>query len=608
MEGYVRQSLPESARNDRYLALINKHSAKYFEVNENWFLNTVESDEFTSRTRTNQVARLAFSYSTRGARYYRDPVALAKLKKVYAGIATHIDAEGRFTWEKRLNKYGYETQQHEHGWRLEPLLLAYIWVKHDLAPAERSDTEDSLHRAAKWLHENPKTETNNRGIVWAAVLTMSGVYFEESAWLDSVEEYADGMLRNVVLDDGEIGENTEQYAGGGPDSNYTYTSLSYIYMYHLWSGKAELNEPMGKAMRWLSGYTTLSAWPVVVGASVRTGKVNEDNVSDCLPYFERLSRNEPFYALLANSIVTKMEKLDIEPWGHIVSPVIWAMLEAGAKTRPTPHPSWHSNRTNLYRRPNIHYALVSRRYQTGITFRARRGSYSPGKSNYRSIPTNGMPLRGLQVWAWGDEYPLVLHTDHGANGGFSYTEAGGINTAEIDISKNAKLGEWEVVAKKQLLEDWNSDLATIITRRKSLWIVYALTHMSTVVVYGGPGGPFRTRWYMNPVFLDTHSVDAENSALDFAGREGKLHYLCGVAASFEDRVEFHAPSGPVAFGFSNNAFRFGTYDVSAGELAFSDASGAYVLRLEGTLKGGNIDRSAPMRLVPVRIAPSSISK
>ena len=140
-----------------------------------------------------------------------------------------IDCDGGIIVKLRV------CQQHEHAWRVEPLLLAYVWIRDDLSPAERSDIEGALRRSAQWLYDHPKTETNNRGIVWAAVLTLAGVYFEEPAWIEMVEEHTDEMLRAIILDDGEIGENTEQYAGGGPDANYTYTSLSYIYMYHLWS-------------------------------------------------------------------------------------------------------------------------------------------------------------------------------------------------------------------------------------------------------------------------------------------------------------------------------------------------------------------------------------
>jgi len=85
---------------------------------------------------------------------------------------------------------------------------------------------------------------------------------------------------------------------------------------------------------------------------------------------------------------------------HIISPTIWAMLARGVE--PGPVPAWYTNWTQMYERPNVQYALISRQYQTGITFRARLGPY-------RDISEAGVPLRGMQTFAYGEEVPIVFH-------------------------------------------------------------------------------------------------------------------------------------------------------------------------------------------------------
>jgi hypothetical protein len=414
--------------------------------------------------------------------------------------------------------------------------------------------------------------------------------------MDVVEQYADDVMNAVVLEDGEIGEHTEQYAGGGPDSNYTYTGFSYVYLYRLLSGKASMDQRLHKALRWLALYNTISGWPNVAGASVRVGIPNA-RIQDALPAFECFSNAEPFLATVAERHVQRAETHHPRCFNarqHIISPLIWAILAAGPSPKPGPYPDWCVNHTRIYEHPNVHYALVSRAYQTGVTFRARAGVY-------RDIPLEGLHLRGMQAFAFGDEDPIVMHTRHAS----STTRADGIDTAVT----NADMGPngWEVLLTKgEMLGQWRSELATITTRRKSLWTLYAYTPVSAVVVYGGASGPISTTWAMSREPVPKPTLDAATRRVSFEGLQGRLSFLSGNAELYktgeddEKRYVLDVVAEPPlsAFGFSNESFRFGRLNADRQELLFSDASGRYCISLRDVLgPDRNIDRNAPIRLV-----------
>ncbi len=590
---YVTQPIPDTPRNRRYLALIDQNlDDTYLGLDIEW-LRAGGGDPYQSRYQINAIGCLAFCYRTEGLEYHRDTAVLAKLRAAMLAVAQHVNTEGMFAWPGYESIYKKGSQ--EQAWQLEPLLLAFIWVGNKLPPDERATIEAALRRAADWLVAHPNAEANNRGAVWCAITTLCGVYFNNQAYLDAAEEYADEVMSGVVLEDGEVGEHTLQYAGGGPDTGYTYTGWGYVYLYRLLSGKDELDDRLLQALRWTALYNTLSGWPNVAGASVRVG-TPKPGIQDTLPAFEHFSRVEPFFATVAERHAQRCETHDprlFESHQHIVSPIIWAMLAAGATPQPGPHPQWYVNHTHVYDRPNVHYALVSRAYQTGVTFRARAGVY-------RNIPREGLHLRGMQTFAFGDEEPIIFHTMNAS----STTEADGIDTATTNVDDGPD--GWEVVLHKgQRIHAWRSDLATITTGRKTLWTLYAYTPVSAVVVYGGAKGPITSRWVMSRECVPRPRLDAEARMVSFEGQTGRLHFLTGDARLYktgegEDKryvLEVVAQPPVSAFGFSNDSFGFEGLDPERQELFFSDASGKYRLSLKGVLgPEGNIDRTAPMRL------------
>jgi parallel beta-helix repeat protein len=592
LEEFLTRPLPDTPRNRRYLALMNAAlDETYLGVDVAWFA-TSRNKEYHSRVQSNALGRLAFCQRTPGLKYHRDPKALEILRAAYRGVVKNVAEDGKFTWENKMNSYGYEGEQHEHAWRLEPLLLGYLWVGEQFPSEERREIEAALRRAADWLFRHPKTETNNRGAVWCAVLTMCGLYFERPEYLALVEQSADRIIGGVVLEDGECGEHTKQYGGGGPDSNYTYTGWGYVYLYWLLAGRTDLDARMLQASRWLALYNTFSGCPLVSGASVRRSYVCPDHLQDVLPAFERFSHTEPLFGALAGAVLTKKEKFFPAFGGHITSPLLWAILERGTASTAAA-PDWYATHTQLYERPEVHYALVHRQYHTGVVFRGRT------KAGYN------FPLRGVQTFAFGDEWPLVLHSD----ATHSTTQADGVDTATMDVEKSA--AGWEVVATHPP----GTQLATIAERRKTLWALHAYTPVSAVIVFGGAKGPVTSRWMVNRSYGVSPVLDSAAHRLTAGGLKATLTYLTGVAKLVDvpavlpkkadqnmrldpmSALEVTAAAPLSAFGFSDGSFRFGVHAVASQTLTFTDASGSYHLALADIVGAdGNLNRAPLMRL------------
>ncbi len=598
---YVTRPLPDTPRNQRYLALMNAAlDDKYLGIDLPWF-ETSHNKEIRSREQTAALARMAFCYRTPGLKYHRDPKALEILRAAYRGVVKNVSAEGKFTWENRLNDYGYEGQEHEHAWRVEPLVLGYLWAGAEFPPEERREIEAALLRSADWLFRHPKTETNNRGAVWCAVLTLCGLYFEKPEYRELVEKHAGAIIGGVVLEDGESGEHTRQYGGGGPDANYTYTGWSYVYLYWLLAGRSDFDARIFNAGHWLALYNTFSGCPLVSGASVRKRYACPNNLQDLLPAFERFSHTDPFFGELAGAVLAKKEKFFPAFGGHLVSPMLWAILERGGDARADPRPEWWVDHTQIYDRPEVHYALVHRQYQTGVVFRGR----SRQGSNF--------PLRGMQTFAFGDEWPILFHSDT-TN---STTQADGVDTAMTDVAKSD--AGWEVFATHgPRLEASRSELATIIERRKTLWTLYAYTPASAVLVFGGATGPITSRWMINRAYATSPSLDPAARRVTAAGLKGMISYLTGEAKLVQvpivpptapgeelsddpiSALEVTAAGPLSAFGFSNESFRFGKSDANAQTITFSDESGSYLLALADVVGAdGNLNRSTPIRLTRV---------
>jgi len=589
---YATAAVAETPRNARYLRLIAQGSNDLCGVDPAWFTETPQlgGEIYVSRGQTNALGRLAYCYRTPGTPHYRSANALATIRQAFSGVVDHVSRDGKFTWEQLMNSYGYEGQEHEHAWRVEPLIMALIWAGEYLPENEFQATENAVERAAAWLAAHPLLQTNNRGVVWLAVTTLCGIYFERPDWVAAANKHWQTLIPAVVLDDGECGEHTRQYAGGGPDSNYSYTGWGYVYLWHLLTNEREADERLLTAMRWFTAYNTLSGCPTVSGASVRRFYACPGGIQDLLPALEKFSHTEPFFATVAECVLTTKETYHPIFGGHIVSPLIWALLARGVESRPAADPEWYAEFTGLYERPNVQYALVRRAYSTGVTFRGiPRSDTSCG-------------LRGMQTFAWANEYPILLHTDTQCSS--TRIVDTDIDTANTDVSEVDDRPE-VVLARGERGGAQYGELVTITCRRAQLWTVYAYTRAAAVVVHGNNrNGCLLSRWVMNRQFVPKPQLDSSAQVVSFAARQGRVHCLLGQLTLTTNDDAYVAvvetPGSLAAFGFSDDAFAFEPHDPDTMEICFRDTSGRYRLLLNKVLDdAGNVNRCAAARLMPM---------
>jgi hypothetical protein len=554
--GYVTQKIPRTPRRERYLDLYQSTlDETCFGLDLNWLREGTEPGYF-ARSQTNAIGRLAFAWHTEELTFYGDKEVANMLRAAFLAVAGHITGEGQFVWPNDQDMYW--AGSHEHAWRLEPLLIGFLWAESVFSESEWNHIDEALRRAANWLIANPCLQHNNRGAVWCAVATLCGLYYDRDIHL-AVEPHAASILRGVICDDGEIGEHTEQYAGGGPCTNYTYTGLAYVYLYRLFSGDHSMDDLLLKGARWLSLYNSVSGYPLVAGASVRVAKP-DPALADGLPFLEWASLHDPAFARLIDRHLDKLEGEKGGAGTHIISPTIWAMLVRGAAGDP--ETDWVQNRTEVYRRPNVHYALVGRHYQTGITFRARKGPY-------RDVPEEGVHLRGMQTFAYGLEEPILFH----GRKIVSSTRVGEIETCSTDAIEVAK---------------WAQDGADMICEsRENLRTIYIYTPISAVVVYLCPNFPMRSFWSLFETQAENIALDPIGRAVAFSGREGRIYFLQGNAELYiheegQERrwiLDVIAECPVSAFAFSNASFTFGM--VTSENASFTDASGVYSIDLDG---------------------------
>lgn len=553
--GYATQKIPKSPRREQYIDLFDATlDDTYLGLDLEWLRNGEQAGYF-ARSQTNIIGRLAFAWHTEGVSFYQDETVGDLLRQAFMAVADHVTPEGQFIWPN--DKDMYWAGSHEHAWRLEPLLVGFIWADGVFSDTERDYVETALRRAANWLVANPCVQHNNRGVVWCAIVALCGLYYDDGKMQEAVRPYVDDILRGVILSDGEIGEHTEQYAGGGPCTNYTYTGLGYVYLYRLFSGDDRFDDLLMQGARWLSLYNSKSGYPLVAGASVRVAKPNPALV-DALPFFEWASQKDAFFAQIVDLHLNKIVSTQSGMGSHIVSPIIWAMLARGVDAGSTPE--WYTTWTNMYERPNVQYALMGRRYQTGMTFRARLGPY-------RDIPDEGVHLRGMQTFAYENEVPILFH---GGNI-VSTTRVGETDTCIENVT--------EVVSFTQ------DGLDMVCEHRKDLKTLYIFTPVSVVVIHRTLGEKIRSFWSLFESQSENIALDRNGRVVAFSGRVGRVYYWAGNAELYaheegdEKRwmldVISELPQGAFAFSDASFSFEMLTSDM----ILFSDASGGYEINI-----------------------------
>lgn len=556
-------------------------------IDRTWLENGVDSGK--GRLVATQLGQLAFAWRTPGTRWHKSDKLLDDIRAGFRGFAAHQTDEGRFVWPQQQT---YEYQAHEHVWRLEPLLLAYIWVEPALAADERESVTAMLRKAGEYLLKLPLTEANNRGAVWASGAALCGAYFADDRYWKMVAEHGPKIIDGVLHTTGEV---VETQGGGGPDGNYSYVGFTYAWMYQRLTGDAAVREQLLASTRWVVNYATLDGALLAPGATTRKGR-SHGELAGVLPAIEEFAVNEPFFRL-----VTEWYLKSLGPsygrTGIIGHPMIWAMLEAaerGPEQRDKIEKEskdvneqladgkhWYTNHVDVYEWPEVHYLLVGRPgYQVGVTFRSR------------------FPAIGLQTCARNWE-PTLLVPNGKELAAQSLTDADGVNTSRESVAKGPH--GWElIITRTPAANKDTTELVTVLVRQKHLWTCYAFTPESLTVVYGGAKAAMRSVWILNA----TAKADLIVTERQLAAIHGTacISYLHGEA-SFQNRGDFdtlevRTDKSWNAFGLIDEEFGFQNVSNDGQEIQFRDSSGRYRLSLAGILDDqGNLNRHAAARIV-----------
>ena len=499
-----------------------------------------------SRASAAVLGCMAFCYAQPMSRFHADPRLLTAVRNGLRTYAQRQAASGEFVFCPV--RYATIWGTHETAWRLEPLIYACVWLGDALPAEDREAARAMLRRASEFLLAHPNDEFCNRGCVWSAITALAGRFLGEARFLEAAARNW-RRLRGIIDPKGAVLENR------GPDSNYSYTGVSYIYLYRIFSGDAALDEPLIRALKWFACLRTNSAYPFE-GMSSRCRHVLGHALGDLLALLERFAPQQPFFVELIDRYLAHLDRHDLDRPGHACDMRIWAMMEHNpAVQAPEDEPAWFAGYSLHLRSDCVLYSLVKRRYQTAVTHFAFQ------------------PLHGMQTWALDDE-PPILHPGRMTASG---TEAHGIDTAAFPLSarsNDAQTPDWS----------WQEGPPAVLSgRQKALWTHYIFTPASTVVLLAGDTGPRTTAWCVNRAATPEPRV--ERDAVIFPGLRGRLCFLgeppetdaateAGVV-----RLVFQRHERWSVFAFSNEEFRFGHVDPDAGRLSFADADGAWEVRV-----------------------------
>lgn len=507
------------------------------------------------------LGRFAFAYRSPLSRFYRDPLLLDRVRRGLATYREHLSPGGEFVFCPV--RYADVFGPHEQAWRLEPLIYAYVWIEDELPERERRAAWEMFERAAECLYRRRRPgETNNRGAVWCAVMALAGCLLGKDEYLDAARASWE-EVRSILSPDGQVLE------GGGPDDNYSFTAMSYIYLYRVWSGDASLDESMIAALKWFARWHNRSGY-AFGGMATRKRRPIRLGLADLIAPLERYARVEPFFRNLASTYLAFLDRHSPGTGGgHGCSPFIWATLEHEPGEPAASEPSWVSEFVEEYRAPAVRYALVRRAFQTAVTLRAPQG------------------LNGLQTWAWGGEPPIVAPGR--AKG--SATRGWGLDTALLPVSTYPDAANRERVVWRR------SEPVCLSFRQGWLWTHILFGKVTTLVMFEGPETPRVTTWCCNLALAPEPVVG--HGVVAFLGLEGQLHFVGGPPSvrragargdgkggpgqAGEDPLvllDFEAPRGGlVPFAFSDSSFAWGEMDLSRGVVSFRDRAGSVQVEL-----------------------------
>jgi hypothetical protein len=416
------------------------------------------------------IGTFALAWALPTSKHYGD-------ERMRQGVIRGIDAflesqlpTGEFAFCSIRYSSVYET--HEMAWRLEPLLAAYLCVRHTLPPEQAQRFHDGLERAADYLYNEVCDSQSNRGCIWCGVMAVAAKVFDRPDFLERVNETWAWVGPRVLNESGMVTE------GPGPDFIYAYESFAYSFLQRRATGNAALDEPLMRALDWFATMQDSAGLPMQA-ASTRLDTYVPDRLSFLVAALECYARQRPYYKTLAGAYLDILER------------------EGGAVAVDHGSIMWLA--AALYHDPTITDEPLPerlRRFTTYAEFDVTR--YLNVRRNYHTLVlfSGAKDTAGLQHWCLEGDRPALL----GYPGGTSGVRAWGLDTARIKLRGNRRTD--------------SSDLDTASIKWGGVRTCYVFGESSTWVINVAPGLRREVRWAINrkrcatPV-LDRHTIHGE---------------------------------------------------------------------------------------------------
>ncbi|NIA14358.1 MAG: hypothetical protein GWP08_09765 [Nitrospiraceae bacterium] len=416
------------------------------------------------------IGTFALAWALPTSKHYGDE----RLRQgVIRGLEAFLDSQlpsGEFAFCSI--RYSSVYQTHEMAWRLEPLLAAYLCVRHTLPPKQAQRFHDGLERAADYLYTEVCDSQSNRGCIWCGVMAVAAKVFDRPDYLERVRETWAWVGRRVLHESGMITE------GPGPDFIYAYESFAYSFLQRLATGNTALDEPLMRALDWFSTMQDSAGLPMQA-ASTRLDTYVPDRLAFLVGALEYYARERPYYAALAGEY---LDILDRER-GAVATDhgsIMWlaAALYHDPVIAVEPLPERLRRFTTSAAFDVTHYLNVRRDYHTLVLFSGVKDT------------------TGLQHWCLAGERPALFEYPGGSSG----VRAWGLDTARINLRGNRRTD--------------STGLDTASVNWGGVRTCYVFGESSTWVINVAPDLRRKVRWAINrkrcaTPTLDGHTIHSE---------------------------------------------------------------------------------------------------
>ncbi len=405
--------------------------------------------------RTAQLAgALAYAYSIKQSQYYKSPIILTYIKRIFSAFAKNQVVSGEFVFSPI--HYSTVWGTHEMAWRLEPLICCFENVKSELSASERDSFSVVLTHAMQFLYTHENSSLSNRGVVWCGVMALCYRFTGDKKYLiaaDSIFSWV-GRLFNA---DGEIRE------GPGPDLGYSTVSLQYLFLYRIMSGNKSMDAILVKSLNWYTRLFSFHAIPFE-GMTTRQWLTDGSVISNVMGALTFYADQDSSFAQIAARYLEALERL---PSGFTLSHGSAYFLR-GAQYHLMPKSLKeipYQPYAQLYSSDHSLYFLYGNNYQTAVTLRGRK------------------PLKGLQAWSYKGQPPLIFPSRLEQ----SQAVGMGFNSHLMDTP-------WDVSPEPYRLSSPTKGLDVLISATGALCTAFLFTGDITVVVYHAQGEKMTVDW------------------------------------------------------------------------------------------------------------------